>query len=68
LFQLQKIRPCQGFCKNVGYILSGSDAGDPDELFLNEFPDRMKFDLDVFDGGVTCLILGKARSGIIVTV
>ena len=66
--QTQEVRPSQGFCEDIGHVVRGPNTRDFDGLLLDQLPNRMEFDPDVFDRGVASLILGEAGGSIVIAV
>jgi len=58
----------QGFCEDVGDIVTGADASYRDLFVGNELADGMVFHTDVLDLGVPDMVLGQAAGCVVIAV
>ena len=54
------------FCEDVCSVICGADSKDVDVATFNMLPELVELHVNVFDVGVPDLILGEAKSGVIV--
>ena len=64
---MEKVDTTEQFCEDVRSVIHGVDLKDADVTTFNMLPELVELHMNVFDTGVPDLILGEAKSSVIVT-
>ena len=63
---MEKVDTAERFCEDVCSIICGVDSKDADVATFDMLTELVELHTNVFDVGVPDLILGEAKSGVVV--